>query len=260
MTSFVPIPTESLMARDIFRMEEVLRALRQVLRDNEAAETFYVQDAFRGGGDTWMSQVTLTGERDWGTYYQYYEASRRDRFSTDIERASLQHIRGPQWTRFGTEDRLAWVRLLPALIQSLAGLDVRVTPDQSWRWDHREQPRPNGSARYVPRYQVMVSLGSTGAKPFDPEGVAQALLKGVATTSNPLADQHLFDWQQDLVGKKFFHQYGWSGTTLEAVFDTKALLEEGKKALFDGYECESRRLRPGDRKDTRWVLSVKMPA
>lgn len=253
MTDLLPIPADSLVARDILRMEQVLVALRTTAAGAGALDKFSAHDYSRGGGVKFANLlVTGEGQYDWQAFYHYHGVEWRGRHRATEQRPA--GTRGPQWVRFCTEDRKLWAHLLPAMLESLRGMRVHVTRDASWRWD-RTNPRPNGSPRYIPVYQAMVSLDSESSAGFDPESVLPSFLDNCCLADNPLADQHLFDWQQDSLGKLLFSSYAWNPNGVTAVFAKKADLVEAANVLFAGYDTVIER-KPARLR--RWALKVDL--
>ncbi len=256
MSNLLPIPPESFAAKRIIRMEDVLRRLRQVTRDAGASDRFEAHDASRGGHGTKFSELYTTGEGqwDWQSFYHYYGIHWRSLRYGETE--SGRGDRGPDWVKFSTEDRLSWGRLLPLMLQALDGLQVSVTVDSSWRWD-RQNPRPSrGQPTYIPVYQAMVLLGDSSRPAFNADVTATALLKRHCFADHPLADKHLFDWQEDVFGQLLFRSYGWHRDGFWAQFDRKADLEEACKTMFAGLTHQFERFGKGG--DVRWVVTVDL--
>jgi hypothetical protein len=257
MNQLLPIPPDSRMAADIARMESVLRALRGVVAQAgpDALARFSAHDASRGGGGVAFSDLFTSGEAryDWQEFYHYYAIEKRDKYAAEY--GPLTDYRGPQWVKFSTEDRLLWVQLIPKMLEALAGQNVHVMRDTSWRWD-RHNPRPGGQARYVPVYQAMVSLPLGENAPFAPEAVLPELLQGICTADNPLADVHLLDWMQDTLGSVPVTALGWTPDGLRARFSNEADLDTVREKLFSDYPCVKGRIGEGRTKD--WLLSVDL--
>lgn len=256
MSQLLPIPADSLAAKGIARMEEVLNRIRQAPLDAGVAQVFEAHDASRGGHGTKFSELYTTGEGrwDWQSFYHYYGIDwRSTRWG---EQGSHRGDRGPDWVKFSTEDRQAWGRLLPQMLRSLNGLQVSVTRDSSWRWD-RENPRPTrGQPTYVPVYQAMVVLTDSSRPAFDAEAVAGSLLQHHCFADHPLADKHLFDWQEDVFGQLLFRSYGWYRDGFWAQFDRKGEMEEACQSMFQGLRHSVEKHGKGG--DVRWLVTVDL--
>jgi hypothetical protein len=256
MSNLLPIPEESRTARDIARMEEVLRRLRQVAVGAGMADSFQANDHTRGGRGVKFSELFTANEGQWDfqRFYNYWAIEQRsNRWAHN--HGYIGAGPGPQWVRFGSEDRLAWGRLMPELLQALAGLPVSVTFDNVWRWDYKNQ-RPKGQPTYIPCYEAMVLLRAENTPGFQPEALTQALLAKHCMVDHPLADAHLFDWQEDFIGQTLFHSYGWNRDGFSTEFYSKRGLEEACEALFKGLKLSVEK----QGKERRWRVCIDLSA
>ncbi len=255
MSQLLPIPADSAAARGISRMEEVLRRLRQVPLEQGFAERFFAHDASRGGQGVKFSELFVSGEGrwDWQEFYHYHGLSWRSRQYGETQ--TFRTDQGPSWVKFSTEDRLAWGRLLPLMLRSLDGLHVSVSQDTSWRWD-RQHPRPNGSATYVPVYQAMVALRQPTGLAFDAKTAVPSLLGRHCMAEHPLADRHLFDWQQDVFGQLLFRSYGWHRDGFWAQFHLKREMEQACQTMFEGLPHTVEKIGKGG--NAHWLVVVDL--
>jgi len=247
-SNLTPIPPGSRMGGDISRMEAALRAVRTALVTAGVQDKFFAHDVSRGGAHTAFAEVYTTGEGDydWQGFYHYYGLDHRSRSGNMFVDSP-----GPQWVRVSTEARLLWVAHLPNMLEALRGMPVHVSHSTSWRWD-RDNPRPNGRARYVRVYEVLISQGRSD-EAFVPEDVLPQLLKNICRLPHPLGDQHLFDWQEDVHGKRLFGMYGWNESGILVNFDTKALMEEAVQTMFKDFTCTVTKTGRGN-----WQLHVSL--
>lgn len=245
----VPIPAHSRMAGHIARMEEALRRLRGALPEGER-EHFSVCDASRGENSTPLSQLRLSGEEpDFLSYYRFWALELRDNHAQRHCPQALLRADGPQWIRLQSSRRLLWGMRAPELIRSLEGLSVSVLPETSWHWDWSNL-RPGGRPTYVPVYQMLVSLAE---RPLDATVLLEACGQRICAADHPLADKHLLDWQEDVLGRRLFHSYRWKRTGFDAVFESRALMERAKKELFSGLRTGQFRL-----PSRLWALAVEL--
>lgn len=229
---------------DTAHQEEVLSRLR------DAAKACGVADRFSANDERRQSTV-------FGKLYTRGEAPHElQAFYPAQKTPSPEPWRpGPQWVKFHTEDRLAWVRHLPELLQALQGLPVSVNKSISWRWGH-SRPRANGRPSYVPVYEAMVCLNAKETERFDARQALPSLLESVCHLDHPLADMNLFDWQEDQVGRVLFPNYRWRPDGREATFFEKARLDEALEKLFSGHQTHVER--KGQGSDRHWVLTVTL--
>jgi hypothetical protein len=255
MSNLFPILPGSPMARNIDRMEEVLRRMRQAASDGGVAEHFAVCDASRGGGLVKLSELYLSaeGNYDWQAFYHYAGVEARSRrYGSE---AQVARELGPRWVRLSSENRLAWGHHLGAILQSLDGLHVSVSQDSSWRWDYKNV-RPNGRPRYVPVYQLLICLSDLDRKPFQAASVAANMLARHCMADHPLADCHLFDWQDDLLGRMVFGSYCWHPTGFRTALHSKASLEEACGVLFKDLQHSVEK--QGKGKAASWQVTVHL--
>lgn len=229
-------------------MEAILRAVRKALTTAGVQNKFFAHDVARGGAHTSFAELFTTGEGDydWQAFYHYYGLGCRDRRGETFADGP-----GPQWVRVSTEARLLWVAQLPNMLEALRGMPVHVSHSSSWRWDYAN-PRPNGQPRYVPGYEILVSLGRP-TDAFVPEDELPHLLKNICRLPHPLGDQYLFDWQDDVHGKRLFNTYSWNETGVLTKFKTKALMEEALKTMFKDFNCTVTKTGRGN-----WQLHVSL--
>ena len=253
--SLYPIVPGSRTERDIHRMEEALRTLRDLTVAAGVAQAFNASDSSRGFGNVAFSKLFFSDEDvyDFQRFYHYYGIDFRDNPETTAQGCKQA---GPQWVKFGTEDRLVWGNLLPQLLRALAGKGVHVARSQSWRWDRTEHPRANGKPRYVPVYEMMVTLDVAGARAWNPEPVIEAALRSHCMGLHPLADQHLFDWQEDTVQERLFSHYGWTRSGVVVFFDRLKALKRAKEILFPGLPCMEAKVGKG--RSQSWSLTIDL--
>lgn len=220
-------------------LDRLLCLLRTAACTAGVADSFFLED-YRTGSRRPLSRV-LSGDD-----------------ATSPELAYFHGYQGePRWVRLGSENRLAWVARLPAVLAAWQGLPVSVSLDSSWRWDYSVRD-PAGRPRYVPVYQALVLFASSRQVAFDAPAACRALLSNICAVSHPLADMELFDWQRATCGTLLFNSYRWTRDGFEATFLEKGLLERAQQELLDGLDVQVRKHGAGA--SATWEATVRFPA
>lgn len=250
--SLLPIHPDSRVARDIDRLEEALRRIRTVVSDAGVAERFMASEVnLRSSFDKLM--LTGEGQWDWQGFYNSWGCSWRMAGRSNTPKTFPMDQPGPQWVKFSTEDRLGWGRLLPVIIQALAGHDVSISLCPSWRWDHFNRRR-DGQPRCIKVFEAMII--SHAGKPFVPGDLGKALIAGHCMVDHPICDEDLFAWRDDLGSDCHFTGYHWTPTGFVATIWEKKNQKATCEALFGGlaYTLE----REGKGEDTHWTVTVDL--
>lgn len=251
MSDLLPIHPESQVARDIARLEEALRRIRTVVTDAGVADRLFASEVNRQES---FSKLMFTGEGQWDfqQFYNSWGISWRMR-GRNRPVTFPMHQSGPQWVKFSTEDRLAWGRLLPTIVEALAGSEVSLTLDHGWRWDH-QRPRPNGRPRCIRNYKAM--LCGTAAKPFVPGKLGEQLVASHCMVDHPICDVDLFEWRDDLRSECGFTGYHWTPGGFVLSIWEKRNPQEACSVLLGGlaYTLE----RTGKGEDTHWTVTVDL--
>lgn len=219
--------------------------MQQVLNEAGCAEAFMLQEgAYRVsfGGKLISEDAT----QDDPFFHYYGSAWRRQLAETlvgpDGDRVRAQGLsramtdRGPRTLQVSTEDRLLWCKHLKPMLEALTGLPVYGVASKSWRWD-RSNLRPNGLPTHIHVYEFTLHLNDLKDMPFNP-ATGMRVLGAVCEARHPLADKHLFEWQEDLIGHTLFNSYTWTPTGFVASFENKSLVEEAQELLFKGLDVQ----------------------
>jgi hypothetical protein len=257
VTNIAPIPANSRMALDIAKIDAAVVAMRSAAQTVPgAASRIYVHDHLRSNRLTTIEQYRAVGEGQYGfdEFYHYWDCEGRS--SRRGEEPRISHRSGPHWIRISTPHRLLWVETLPLMLESLRGMPVTVSRSTSWTWD-RVNRRPNGEARYVHEFEILLCL-SHEVTGFLPEPYVTELLKNVCRADHPLADEYLFHWQIDRFRKSTFTSYGWTAKGVSINFDTKELMEQSLAEMFPGIKHEITRTGKGN--GTTWHVELDLCA
>jgi hypothetical protein len=187
--------TSIYVVSEIGLFSEALRRLRTCVLETDFAEKFTAE---HGEGRTVLANIKLHGEgnrvrQEFFSKYQdscvLGEGSSKDNLLT----------RGPGWIRFVTEDRIGFGEHVERMLESLAGLPLHVTKENSWRWDSKNR-RSNGCSTYIPTYGLFLTK-STYAKgaqvAFDPAMLISKFQQSHCMSRDARADTQLMDYCVD---------------------------------------------------------------
>lgn len=245
MTPCAPIPPESPCFQVLEQFNAAIHSMQRYLQGAGCAEEFFLKDNFCSASFA-DNLVELGNPVAEGTFYADYGRHWRrqladtspgpegDRVRAAGHAAALADRPRHRIAHVFTENRILWCQHLKPLLESLEGQPVHASESYHWRWD-RVNTRPNGQSTHIRVYQFMLMLDTSRDAPF--RATRWESIRGlVCEARHPLADTHLFAWQEDLIGRTLFDSYHWTPTGFVASFETKAALEEAQELLFKGLE------------------------
>jgi len=260
---------------DIARNEYLMRRLREICRGTSLMENSWFED-FRQMSSTYLKDLRLQGEGEFGwqeyhwSYYAHEDVRARDWRGNmmyvrheDPEAEALKQPFGyvynevPQWLRWHTTDRLAFLAVLPLLAEAWAGLPIDVQFDGGWDWVRGERSaRPNGKAQHVPHYGFIVFFGDA-RKALVAEQVTQ-IAQRICRSADSRADRSLFELFEDqLDAPSGCGTYGWVPDGAHLWVHGKANVERLQQTLFS--DCECTVTKQGRGGDVVWQLHVVFP-
>lgn len=220
---------------NIPRNENVLRIIRDTLRGTElfAHSKF---DLGAGGFASSPETIHLSDEKVYDWQYAY-------RAQRPV----------PNYVRWHTSNRMAFVHNLGKMLNALAGTPIQVTLDISWSWKRgAESCRPQNKTQYVPEYSLFIAF--TDGVVFDPNASIASILNRTCASSDPRADRSLFEVIEDSEHSVGANSYRWTPYGAQFHVDVKRKAEALAKVFSD---CQITIARTDDKKG--WVADLVFP-
>lgn len=213
--------------------EATLALLKTLLRDTALWTDLTVNHSEELGPGVPLCDVVLKSEKpkeSWNWFLnKFWVRSKQDRHPSPSP-YFVSRCEAPAWLSLTTYDRLAFSEFVPQFAKALEGERVELLVEShGWTWDH-DTPRKNGRPTHKTSFRLIVQLHA--AADFKSAPWLKKALANVCASTDPRADEYIFDYEEDQLGRKHCCSMESTRKGLILGFSDRAHAEKVVGALF----------------------------
>lgn len=183
--------------------EATLALLKTLLRDTSLWTDLTVNHSEELGPGVPLRDVVLKSEmpeESWKWFLKkFWMRPEQDRHPSPSP-YFVARCDAPAWLSLTTYDRLAFSEFVPQFAKALDGKHLELDVEShGWTWD-QDTPRKNGRPTHRTCFRLIVRLHAS--KQFKSATWLKTALTNVCASSDPRADEYIFDYEEDKLGSR----------------------------------------------------------